>query len=159
MKTMEKKAPLRMFQVEGGSHTEGGKTYKRGEVVHTSNDLAKMFRGKFKEVGVVAKVDPTLVDPNMEELRRERQERRAAEMLQAPKAAKAAKSEKTDAAALKARGLDVTERFPRAVDEGFEVMKREKQYHVYEKGQTKPLNEDPLERDGVEAFVDQYLEG
>ena len=38
------------FELIGGNHEEGGKSYKKGDIIDSPNNLISMFRGKFKRV-------------------------------------------------------------------------------------------------------------
>lgn len=39
-----------LFELTGGSHDHGGKTYKKGDRIETNTDLVKKFKNKFKKI-------------------------------------------------------------------------------------------------------------
>lgn len=53
-------------------------------------------------------------------------------------------------------GEDVTAEFPTAIEMGFQVYRRDGLHQVVEQSTTRPLHPEPLDAEGVEAFVEQY---
>lgn len=52
---------MNKYRVIIGTHTEDGRTYKKGEVVHSYNELDKLFPNKFEALGPVPVKSPVLV--------------------------------------------------------------------------------------------------
>ena len=56
-----------LFELTGGNHQQGGKTYKKGDRIETDMDLCAKFRGKFKLIeGEAAKPITQPVIPKTE---------------------------------------------------------------------------------------------
>ncbi len=137
---------LMRFEVLSGlHHHDDGKSYGPGEVFSYDKDLTKIFTNKFKRVSdfdFPASEGAAGNGPDEDE-----------------------DDEKTDpsvadkAAALAARGKDVTEKFPLAVKNSYVVFARNKHYSVYEPEETTPLKGcEGLEKVAVEPAIEKLLE-
>ncbi len=127
-----------------GNHSETGPdgkpvVYTQGDVIESDHDLEAMFAGKFErvQVGDVKDADP---DPEEDPT------------LPPPPPPSTEPVENP-------LGKDRTEKFPKAAEEDFMVFyKRGKGFSVVEADEpTVPLNEDPLKKDEVADFIDEYL--
>lgn len=160
---------MRFQLLTGSYHSADGRSYKRGDVVTSKEDLAKRWVNMFARVGVPLP-NADLVQVSIDDVLAEKKAAKlAAQMAGAyegegddedgkapedkPKKAKA----KPDAALLAARGVDSTTKFDGVAENGFVVCKREKRYHVYEGDATKPLNPEGLKESQVAEFVKDWL--
>jgi hypothetical protein len=136
------------FRVTGGTLVHEGKTYYKDDIVHTNAALDKAFGDGIERV-----------------VQEEARPAPAAESAPPPAGAGSAPS--TDAppkavagpkpvskAALKKLGVEVTDRFPRAIDEDYRVFRRGKEYWVYDVDDlAAPVNAEPLNRSEVDATI------
>lgn len=144
--------------ISKGTHSEGDKTYKHGDVFKSPHDLDKMFANKFRRVGELAAPDLSIVDPDLAGQKRAAAAAHVQAQIDnedeggvATKTIKIAKKTAADA-----RGIKVTKKFNLA--DGFEVFKRDEAYHVYHGDSTDPINPKGLKKTQVEQAVTDYLE-
>jgi len=125
-----------------GSHVEGGKIYKAGDIIETDNDLAAIFHGKDangnNRPGKFELIhDESLKDTGKEDTTRVR-----------PDIAPPAANE---------YGKDVSSEFPTADKVDVLVFEKSKWYTVVDKADGEVLSEKRLRRKDVEPFLEQYL--
>lgn len=124
------------FRLLGGGHNEGGKLFKKGDIVESARNLVKLFENKFERIrkGKRKKAAPADDDPDDPE------------------------EETPPTTPKEARGKDVSADFPLAVEEGFSVFRKGSWFHVFEGDETSPLNPKGIKRTKVEEFITTYLE-
>lgn len=128
------------YEIIGGSHHVGGKTYKQGEVLEMEQDPRKRWRNKFR---LVSDMPATVANADQPGNPENKEEDKAPAV--------------TGAGDL---GEDKTERFDDAVENELAVYKKGKLYHVYDPDDTsEPLNtEEELSNMGeVEAWLKSYV--
>ena len=114
------------FRILAGTHNQGGKTYKRGDVVGSDDDLTDMFPGMFaREFDRNLAVSAGETERSMARLR-ETQAQPAAAVPDLMTAADAAESEK----AVPDAGADVTDEFKGAAEKGLTVTLDDGEYKV-----------------------------
>lgn len=134
------------FEVLEGKHREDGVVYTAGQIVLSPHPLDKLFKNKFRRVQKVVDDTPAPV---------------ATATLEPPATkAKKGKGKKTTikltkSAPLDARGHDASADFE--LDDGLKVFARGEVYHVYETGETNPLNPEGLRKTEVQPFLKKYL--
>lgn len=134
--------PLRKFRLLNGvgSHSQGGKVYRAGDgkrpgdVVASEHDLVAQWPGKFVEVDEDVPATKSAVNLVGGSPQGQQQEAappsKAAEPSKQPDAQEKGGDGETGGAG--DLGQDVTENFPKAVEQDFRVFKREGQYFVYD---------------------------
>jgi hypothetical protein len=143
--------------LEAGKHTEGGRVYRKGDIIETGKDLCKAFPKRFRELPTpppfippaVIRAPEKITPPAPPEPR----------PLTPPETGALAQPPlpKTIKLAKKKTG-DVTASFDVDADL-LQVFKVGSRYNVHAKGETKPLNEKPLARKAVAPFCNAFLEG
>lgn len=130
---------IRSFQVAEGLHFDANTntTYKKGDIINTSEDLAKRFMGKFREVSLPQAVKP------------------AVETTENP-------VPKTKAPAFKpvesSLGTDVSDQFPEALAEEFRVFQKGKKLYIAEPPSfDDALNDKGLSLDEMKAYIQELL--
>jgi|GEM_PF-5732298 len=112
------------FRLLAGTHNQGGKTYKRGDVVGSDDDLTEMFPGMFAR-----EFDRKLpASPGEDEMSLSRLRRNEA-LNQVQPAADTTEHDESEASAPKA-GTDVTDEFKGAAEKGLTVTFDDGEYEV-----------------------------
>lgn len=139
------------LKVKGGGHvTRTGEEYKKGEVFESEVDLAARMPNHFE---LVRDADPSPVQEVPQPV----------VPVAGKKKVEVTVESKPKAAAVQPKlpktGVDVTKRFPTAVDEDLVVMKRGKFYFVYEPEDEDPINQTGLTKEEVKKCIKEYLGG
>jgi len=116
------------FRLLAGTHNQGGKTYKRGDVIGADDDLTEMFPGMFaREFDRKLAVSPGEEEMSLARLRRNE----ASNQVQPaqPAAEDDAAETQTQTAVPKA-GTDVTDEFKGASEKGLTVTFDNGEYEV-----------------------------
>lgn len=130
------------FKVLHGKHATGMDNsrdnpkvvYGKGEIIDTDLPLDQMFKNKFERVDLVP------APPEQ------------------PKPKKVKKVKKKVKKAKK--GINSTEKFPVAVENGFEVYRRGAGYYVHREGSDEgPVHEKSLKKSAVEDFIEHFVLG
>jgi hypothetical protein len=150
---------MKSYKVKAGSHQEGGKIYKAGDVVQSYNDLDHMFPGKFEVLGdrVHSSAPAPVISTGGNVARNSAPQARPVEAEEEPEEA----NPPPLAAKAKPTGRDVTKHFPKAVEEDFRVYKTPAgNYNVYDADNlAKPCNPRPISKAEVDACIRSTLAG
>lgn len=116
------------FKVKGGSYSEAGKVYKKGDTFDSDYNLAEAFPFKFELVG-----DTTPAVPKKKTIKKEKAETPSFDVP---------------------LGRDVTVRHVKAADAGLRVFYKDKHYYVTDKASPEtPLHPEPLTRTELVAYL------
>lgn len=138
-------------KVGSGSHFEGDKEYKAGDLVPSLHNLHEKFENKFEPGVDIAPVAAAPAAPAAPVITDE-EKARAADAARAKKEAEDKK--KADEAS--PLGENVTEDFPKVKGGGFTVFKKGKDYSVSEDDGKTAINPEPLKKATVEDFVTDF---
>lgn len=131
-----------------GSHAEGGKVYRAGDIVPSEKDLVALFPFKFEKAvdNVPSKGQPI---------------RGAVPPATAPQAQKPEEEKPSDTLPPSSGplGKEVTEKFPSAKEQDFKVFAVPGGFNVYDADDLKsPLNKEVLKaRKDIGPFVENFL--
>lgn len=153
---------------KAGSHAEKGPSKKaviykasEGNVIETENDLVKMFPGKFERVEVTGSPVRPIVEAKVKAPAPAPATTQPSVPASSKKAKDAKETKAVEEVSVESKlGRDVTKRFPHALEEDFKVFSTGGEFFVTEADEIdKALNDKPLKKGQVEAFVDKYLKG
>jgi hypothetical protein len=161
-----------LFQVLAGLHAQDGRIYKKGDFVECDTDLAKTFRNKFMQVSrpEVPKASAQPAKPEVVVFRqpvpvelptrpKPTQNLAPAVAATTPVTAATPAPATVPAPADNPIGLDVTKRFPIAVDQDYKVFKSKGLLYVYDADDlSKPINAEGLvHKEDVTKAIEAHL--
>lgn len=172
------------FRVKESKHSEGDRTYAKGEVVETERDLVALFGNtKFEELGDEEPPEVKAKRKRMEE-RRKKEEEAAAEDDATPSGATddpirvEGKQRPREAGtgrvldkdnvhdnvdpeeAVSKLGDDVSDEYPKAKEADLLVLQRGKNFYVADKDDPdRALNEEPLSKGKLGTYLSKQLKG
>ena len=144
-----------LYRLRAGSHKQGGKRYKKGDIVDTTFDLCSMFRNKFEVV------HEDLNDTGTEE------ETKRGKKPNIPPPVDKGKDKAEDKVVDKGTkskslstlyGEEVTSGFPTAEKVKVRVFEKLRWYMIIDCDDDEVLNEKKLRKKEIEPFLEQYLE-
>lgn len=140
-----------------GNHRQHGTIYTSGDIIDSESDLTLKFKNKFR------RIDPNEGLPTVDEIAESgyKDPEEFLKRLKALRAKKGSKKKVLKKLSKKTkddRGVDVTDTFPAAKEDGFKVFRQGSFFHVFEGNEKKPLNEKGLKKGKVVAFLKDYLE-
>lgn len=146
------------FQVLEGIHVDGPHIYKKDNVIETIHDLVTMFPGKFRRVDDATKATAPMRMAAMGSIGA------PADVTKDNAAGNAPTDEDEDDEkgedgedGTLVKGVDVTDRFPTASENDYKVFKSEGQYFVYDGDTMKRVNEEGVNRTGVDQVIKDAL--
>jgi hypothetical protein len=149
------------FQVLHGVHREGGKVYKKGDVIKSDEDLVKKWDQKFRKVDEDAKVAEgaeSLRAARGEENKEDDEEGRPPK--RSSDSAEATSEDAGGEGVTSKLGEDVTSDFAEDAGSDLLVLKKGRNWSVAEREDPDTaVNEHPLKHGEVKDFIKKYLEG
>ena len=148
-----------LFRLKGGKHIQDGKKYKKGDIIDTFIDLAKIFRGKFEKVSkefveearasitTNPEIPLSVEDDAVVEPVKEQPESDFAEE----------ESETLEEDAEVDYGKEITSEFPTAAEIEVKVYAKSNWCTVIDTRDNEVLNTKKLRKKNVEEFLQSYL--
>jgi len=147
---------MKHFKLLRGTHAEGKKIYRKGEVVPSNRDLIANFENKFVLVKESGEPEPKKPAP-----KKPIRAKVAKKPTPTPKKEKKedAPKEKQEGAKVGDLGKDVTAEYEQAQNFGLKVYRRRDLHTVIDPSEPNtPLNEKGLRSEHVETFVERYFD-
>jgi hypothetical protein len=156
---------MRKFKVTGGGYNDGKRSYKRGDVVESDLDLAKMFRNQFEEIRAGSAAgegdDGSKPSPAPAPVPAKKQKQKQPPETEPEKTdskATTKKVKKKNDSTKKSARKNATKRFPIAVEEDFKVLREGDEYFVIDLDTKEQIHEAPLVKSAVESTIKAYLD-
>lgn len=150
------------FRLTSGTFAYKGHIYNAGDIIESATDLCRVFVNKFTKVDFQAPAAapaPVQEAPQNDVAAPEAPEA-APEAMEAPQAPpKASPAPSSKAPAGPDKGEDVTDKFPKALEEDFKVFRTAKnEYWIYDNDAPEVrLNSKSLKRADVNKFIQDQI--
>lgn len=148
------------YRVVKGTHQEGKKNYKAGEIIDTSTDLCKAFPNKFENLDAPKPIVEGAKEPKPAVLSPRKVTTPSIPVPPPPGSEKKDSEEapvgERDVSAKKTSpfGRDVTDRFPQAVKTNVRVFRKGVDYHVTTEEKTDVAISPPLKQEDVDKWCE-----